>query len=196
MRKSFHTGALAAMLCAALALTACQAPDASSSGVPVPESQSTAQSTPSQSQSASDSEMVEIPLYIGMGDTFTEYSASVSAPVQPDDVIAAIGALTGWDCTLAKPVEQGDGFVKICFSQQSALFAGPPQVQKDEFHMYDASQMCLTLLDSVAHTLQANFSGKDGQALAVYFVSENESSELILEQAGLSIPQNEPYQVS
>ena len=115
---------------------------------------------------------------------------------QPGDVIAAIGQLTGWDCTLAGPVEQGDGFVKVCFAQQSALFAGPPEPQKDEFHMYDAGQMCLTFLDSVARTLQANFPGKDGRALDVYYLPESGDGDLVLESIGLAIPQNTPYKAA
>ena len=118
------------------------------------------------------------------------------APAQPGDVIAAIGQLTGWDCTLASPVEQGDGFVKVCFAQQSALFAGPPEPQKDEFHMYDAGQMCLTFLDSVARTLQANFPGKDGRALDVYYLPESGDGDLVLESIGLAIPQNTPYKAA
>ena len=123
-------------------------------------------------------------------------SSSVPAPAQPDEVIAAIGELTGWDCTLAGPVEQGDGFVKVRFAQQSALFAGPPEPQKDEFHMYDAEQMCRTFLDSVARTLQANFAGKDGQPLEVYYLPESGSGDLILENIGLAISPKTPYAVS
>ena len=111
-------------------------------------------------------------------------------------MIAAIGGLTGWDCTLACPVEQGDGFVKVRFAQQSALFAGPPEPQKDEFHMYDAEQMCRTFLDSVARTLQANFAGKDGQPLEVYYLPESGSGDLILENIGLAISPKTPYAVS
>lgn len=97
---------------------------------------------------------------------------------------------------LAGPVEQGDGFVKVCFAQQSALFAGPPEPQKDEFHMYDAGQMCLTFLDSVARTLQANFPGKDGRALDVYYLPESGDGDLVLEGIGLAIPQNTPYKAA
>ena len=92
--------------------------------------------------------------------------------------------------------EQGDGFVKVCFAQQSALFAGPPEPQKDEFHMYDAGQMCLTFLDSVARTLQANFPGKDGRALDVYYLPESGDGDLVLESIGLAIPQNTPYKAA
>lgn len=192
MKKILLFALAAALL---LALAACRAPGASYSAS-VPESQSTAQSAISQSQSASGSAQAEVQLYIGMGGSFAEYTACVPAPAQPGDVIAAIGQLTGWDCTLARPVEQGEGFVKVCFSQQSALFAGPPQVQKDEFHMYDVNQMCLTLLDSVARTLQANFAGKDGEPLAVYYVPESGTGDLIVEQAGLTVPQDESYTIS
>ena len=45
--------------------------------------------------------------------------------------------------------------------------------------MYDAEQMCRTFLDSVARTLQANFAGKDGQPLEVYYLPESGSGDLI-----------------
>ncbi len=189
-----HAAALAAAL--ALSLAACSAAP-SSTGESAPAGQSTsASSAAPQSQSAASSEDAEVLLYIGMGSSYAQYAASVPAPAQPDGVIAAIGELTGWDCTLAGPVEQGDGFVKVRFAQQSALFAGPPEPQKDEFHMYDAEQMCRTFLDSVARTLQANFSGKDGQPLEVYYLPESGSGDLILENIGLAIPPETPYAVS
>ena len=62
--------------------------------------------------------------------------------------------------------------------------------------MYDAEQMCRTFLDSVARTLQANFSGKDGQPLEVYYLPESGSGDLILENIGLAIPPETPYAVS
>ncbi len=193
-----HAAALAAAL--ALSLAACSAAP-SSTGESAPVGQSAAQSASAssaapQSQSAASSEDAEVLLYIGMGSSYAQYAASVPAPAQPDGVIAAIGELTGWDCTLACPVEQGDGFVKVRFAQQSALFAGPPEPQKDEFHMYDAEQMCRTFLDSVARTLQANFSGKDGQPLEVYYLPESGSGDLILENIGLAIPPETPYAIS
>ena len=194
-----HAAALAAAL--ALALAACSAAP-SSSGKSAPAGQSAAQSVsasgaaPQSQSAASGSEEAEVLLYIGMGNSYAQYTASVPAPAQPDGVIAAIGGLTGWDCTLAGPVEQGDGFVKVRFAQQSALFAGPPEPQKDEFHMYDAEQMCLTFLDSVARTLQANFAGKDGQPLEVYYLPESGSGDLILENIGLAISPKTPYAVS
>ena len=187
-----HAAALAAAL--ALSLAACSAAP-SSTGESAPAGQSAAQSAAPQSQSAaSGSEEAEVLLYIG--NSYAQYAASVPAPAQPDGVIAAIGGLTGWDCTLACPVEQGDGFVKVRFAQQSALFAGPPEPQKDEFHMYDAEQMCRTFLDSVARTLQANFAGKDGQPLEVYYLPESGSGDLILENIGLAISPKTPYAVS
>ena len=193
-RHTLPAGALAAAL--ALSLAACSAAP-SSTGESAPAGQSAAQSAAPQSQSAaSGSEEAEVLLYIGMRNSYAQYAASVPAPAQPDGVIAAIGGLTGWDCTLACPVEQGDGFVKVRFAQQSALFAGPPEPQKDEFHMYDAEQMCRTFLDSVARTLQANFAGKDGQPLEVYYLPESGSGDLILENIGLAISPKTPYAVS
>ena len=191
--------ATAALLCAALlagALAACGQGAAPSAGGSAPQSQSVPAPSAAPQSAASGAEEAEVLLYIGTGNSYAQYTASVPAPAQPGDVIAAIGQLTGWDCTLAGPVEQGDGFVKVCFAQQSALFAGPPEPQKDEFHMYDAGQMCLTFLDSVARTLQANFPGKDGRALDVYYLPESGDGDLVLESIGLAIPQNTPYKAA
>ena len=192
-RHTLPAGALAAAL--ALALAACSAAPASS-GTSAPPSQSVPAPSAAPQSAASGAEEAEVLLYIGTDNSYAQYTASVPAPAQPGDVIAAIGQLTGWDCTLAGPVEQGDGFVKVCFAQQSALFAGPPEPQKDEFHMYDAEQMCLTFLDSVARTLQANFPGKDGQALDVYYLPESGDGDLVLESIGLAIPQSTPYKAA
>ena len=197
-RHPLPAGALAAAL--ALALAACSAAPASSgTSAPAPgtpQSQSVPAPSAAPQSAAGGAEEAEVLLYIGTGNSYAQYTASVPAPAQPGDVIAAIGQLTGWDCTLASPVEQGDGFVKVCFAQQSALFAGPPEPQKDEFHMYDAGQMCLTFLDSVARTLQANFPGKDGRALDVYYLPESGDGDLVLESIGLAIPQNTPYKAA
>lgn len=197
-RHTLPAGALAAAL--ALALAACSAAPASSgTSAPAPgtpQSQSVPAPSAAPQSAAGGAEEAEVLLYIGTGNSYAQYTASVPAPAQPGDVIAAIGQLTGWDCTLAGPVEQGDGFVKVRFAQQSALFAGPPEPQKDEFHMYDAEQMCRTFLDSVARTLQANFAGKDGQPLEVYYLPESGSGDLILENIGLAISPKTPYAVS
>ena len=131
-RHTLPAGALAAAL--ALALAACSAAPASSgTSAPAPgtpQSQSVPAPSAAPQSAASGAEEAEVLLYIGTGNSYAQYTASVPAPAQPGDVIAAIGQLTGWDCTLAGPVEQGDGFVKVCFAQQSALFAGPPEPQK------------------------------------------------------------------
>ena len=200
-RHTLPAGALAA----ALALFALRqgapnaAPASSGTSAPAPgtpQSQSVPAPSAASQSAAGGTEEAEVLLYIGTGNSYAQYTASVPAPAQPGDVIAAIGQLTGWDCTLAGPVEQGDGFVKVCFAQQSALFAGPPEPQKDEFHMYDAGQMCLTFLDSVARTLQANVPGKDGRALDVYYLPESGVGDLVLESIGLAIPQNTPYKAA
>ena len=114
-RHTLPAGALAAAL--ALALAACSAAPASSgTSAPAPgtpQSQSVPAPSAAPQSAAGGAEEAEVLLYIGTGNSYAQYTASVPAPAQPGDVIAAIGQLTGWDCTLAGPVEQGDGFVKV-----------------------------------------------------------------------------------
>ena len=47
--------------------------------------------------------------------------------------------------------------MSVCLSSESSLFTGPPDPQKEEFHMYDAGQLAETILDSIQKTLQKGF---------------------------------------
>lgn len=60
-----------------------------------------------------------------------------SGEVTPENLIAAMGELTGWDLTLSEddPVTTGKGGMTVSFAPESAIFTGPPEEQKDEFHM-------------------------------------------------------------
>ena len=110
-------------------------------------------------------------------------------------LIQGISDLTGWDLTLAEPVISGKGGMSVCLSNESALFAGPPAPQKDEFHMYSGEQLAETILDSIQKTLQMGFTGEGGNpdALDIWYYIEGEQP-LSLPELGLSWPLDQPYQ--
>lgn len=128
-----------------------------------------------------------------------EFAASPSMlpkeDVTPEALIARIAELTGWDLTLAEPVTTGKGGMSVCLASTSALFQGPPENQKDEFHMYSADQMAETVLDSIQKTLQEGFTGAGGDPnnIDIYFYMEGEQP-LSISNIGLSWPLDQPYQ--
>lgn len=134
-------------------------------------------------------------LYIGTRNAgFAEYSLTYEGDLTPEILIQGIAEQTGWNLTLAEPVTTGKGGMSVCLSKESALFAGPPEPQKEEFHMYSADQLAETILDSIQRTLQKGFTGEGGDpdALAIYYYTEGEQP-LELPELGLSWPLDEPY---
>lgn len=117
--------------------------------------------------------------------------------VTPEALIARIADLTGWDLTLAEDVTTGKGGMSVCLASTSSLFTGPPEKQKDEFHIYGADQMAETVLDSIQKTLQEGFTGAGGNPdnIDIYFYMEGEKP-LSLPNVGLSWPLDQPYQWS
>ena len=85
--------------------------------------------------------------------------------------------------------------MSVCLSGQSALFVGPPDPQKEEFHMYDVGQLSQTILDSIQKTLQEGFTleGGDPDALDIWYYLEGEKP-LELPTLNLSWPLDQPYQ--
>lgn len=135
-------------------------------------------------------------LYIGTKSTgFREYAMAYQGDLTPELLIRGIAELTGWDLTLAQKVTSGKGGMSVCLSDQSALFTGPPDPQKEEFHMYDATQLAETILDSIQKTLQMGFTGEGGDpdALDIYYYAEGEKP-LELPNLGISWPLDQPYQ--
>ncbi len=73
----------------------------------------------------------------------------------PEEVVEQLSQLTGWDLTLSRPpVPKGDG-LSVSFAPESSLFAGPPNPQKDQFHVFDAQDLVYSILDSVSASLQS-----------------------------------------
>lgn len=135
-------------------------------------------------------------LYIGTkANGFSEYDMSYDGDLTPELLIQGIAELTGWDLTLAEPVTSGKGGMSVCLSSESSLFVGPPDPQKDEFHMYDGTQLAETILDSIQKTLQMGFTGEGGDpdALDIYYYMEGELP-LQLPDLDLSWPLDQPYQ--
>lgn len=135
-------------------------------------------------------------LYIGTkAGGFTEYPMTYEGELTPELLIQGIADLTGWDLTLAEPVTSGKGGMSVCLSSESALFTGPPDPQKEEFHMYDAGQLAETILDSIQKTLQEGFTleGGDPDTLDIWYFMEGEQP-LELPDLGLSWPIDQPYQ--
>ncbi len=135
-------------------------------------------------------------LYIGTkAGGFTEYPMTYEGELTAEKLIQGIADLTGWDLTLAEEVISGKGGMSVCLSSESALFTGPPDPQKDEFHMYDVGQLAETILDSIQKTLQEGFTleGGDPDALDIWYYMEGEQP-FELPALGLSWPIDQPYQ--
>lgn len=143
-----------------------------------------------------DSASGQATLYIGtQADGFSEFPLAYEGDLTPDMLIEGITDLTGWDLSLAEPVTTGKGGMSVCLSEHSALFAGPPNPQKEEFFVYDAEQLTETILDSIQKTLQTNFTGAGGdpEALDIYYYLEGERP-LELPDINRSWPIDQPYQ--
>ena len=135
-------------------------------------------------------------VYIGTkAGGFTDYPIVYDGELTPEKLIQGIAGLTGWDLTLAEDVISGKGGMSVCLSSESALFTGPPDPQKEEFHMYDVGQLAETILDSIQKTLQMGFTGEGGDpdTLDIWYYTEGDQP-LELPALGLSWPIDQPYQ--
>ena len=133
-------------------------------------------------------------LYIGMAGEYTAYPYAYEGEVTPDQLIAAIGDLTGWDLGLDGPVLRDSSGITVTFAADCALFTGPPEPQKEEFFTYDQETLCAMLLDSMCHTLQWNAVNpklEDPRCLPVYFRTAR--GDLALEEIGFTQPEDLPY---
>lgn len=187
---------LAVMLCAVL--TGCDAPAEPAGSAPAESSAATAAPTVPAMDTpvVSPADVQTATLYIGTKAAgFGEYPMTYEGALTAELLIQGISDLTGWNLTLAEPVISGKGGMSVCLSGESALFVGPPDPQKDEFHMYSSEQLAETVLDSIQKTLQMGFTGKGGSpdALDIWYYMEGEQP-LSLPEVGLSWPLDQPYQ--
>ena len=211
-------------LAAAVLLAACSAPSSpsapsgsqSASGA---ESQPASQSAPAESQPASSApagssqgsspiqdlildesggknpSSCGVPIYYGTEGQFQVYKGSALSQPTPDDLVAALAQLTGWDLTLAQPVEVvADGY-SLVFTDSCSLVAGPPDPQKEGFHVYDQAQLVQTALDSIRQTLRVQ-SLADGfpepDQVQIYVRLEGDKA-LASPDNGFQVPMDQPY---
>lgn len=145
-------------------------------------------SQPEESQTAT--------LYIGMAGQFKEYPLETGEEITPAILVEEMAKLTGWNLDLAGEITSGKGGMTVTFADTSALFVGPPNPQKDEFHVFAADELAQTILDSVKKTLQnwAVVPGLgDPDSVDIYFCGPD-GGDLVLENIGVTIPYTEPYQ--
>lgn len=135
-------------------------------------------------------------LYIGTkAKGFTEYPMTYEGELTAETLIQGIADLTGWNLTLAEPVISGKGGMSVCLSNESALFTGPPDPQKEEFFMFGLDDLAETLLDSIQKTLQEGFTLEfgDPDALDIWYYMEGEQP-LELPDLDKYWPIDQPYQ--
>lgn len=143
-----------------------------------------------------------VTLYIGMDDHFQQYQEEYDGMlneqgmVPAEGVVAEMAELTGWNLDLAGEITTGKGGITVTFGETCALFSGPPQEQKDEFHVYDSYQLDETILDSVKKTLQ-NWAVVPGQgdpdSVDVYYCGPD-GKDLVLINSGWTISSTQPYE--
>lgn len=143
-----------------------------------------------------------VTLYIGMDDHFQQYQEEYDGTlneqgmVPAEGVVAEMAQLTGWNLDLAGEITTGKGGITVTFGETCALFSGPPQEQKDEFHVYDSYQLDETILDSVKKTLQ-NWAVVPGQgdpdSVDVYYCGPD-GKDLVLINSGWTISSTQPYE--
>ena len=120
---------------------------------------------------------------------FTTYPITTEGNLTPDQLIAELAALTGWNLDLSEPVTTGKGGMSVVFTKDCALVAGPPADQKDEFLVLDNYSLANWVLDSIEATLQHYFvqAPGDPSVLDIYFNVEMEP--IVVEDRTLPIDQ-------
>ena len=169
---------------------------AGSSSPQIQESEST--SPQSQESISSEAAQTTGTLYIGSGESFSEYP--FTAEKTPDNLIHAISDLTGWDLSLADSVTDGKGGMTVCFTKDCSIFTGPPAQQHQDFFAYDNITLTQMILDSITKTLQENYVdrdlGGDPSTLNIYFcvMEDGNLTSITLPDGGITIPMDQPYQ--
>lgn len=99
-------------------------------------------------------------LYIGHSGQLKEVPCHCEAT--PEALIAALAEETGWNLTLAGPVtlDNNPAMLTVSFAEDSAIYAAPPQQQKEDYHVYDAEDLIYSVLNSTAETLVQNLNAE------------------------------------
>lgn len=111
----------------------------------------------------------------------------------PEGLLKGIEELTGWNLSLADEITTGKGGISVTFAEDACLFTGPPEDQKEEFHVYDATQLVLSVLGSVQATLQNWASPAEPDSVDVYYAMGADIKPLTIENLGVTWPIDEPY---
>lgn len=153
--------------------------------------QSGAASSSAGAQPAGSGEEESGALYISLnGKDYTRYD--FEGENTPEGLLEGIEELTGWKLSLSDGITDGKGGMTVAFSKDACLFTGPPEVQKDEFHVYDVTQFTFSVLDSVQRTLQCWASPLRPDSVDIYFCMETDQP-LELEGLGVTWPLEQPY---
>lgn len=122
---------------------------------------------------------------------FKAYPIAQEGQLTPDQLIAGLADLTGWNLDLAEPVTTGKGGMSVVFTKACALVVGPPQEQKEEFMVLDNYSLANWVLDSIEATLQNYFvlSPGDPSTLDIYFSVEMEP--VVVEDR--TLPSDQPW---
>ena len=115
--------------------------------------------------------------------------------VPAEAMIAGMAELTGWNLDLADEITSGPGGMTVSFADTCSIFTGPPDPQKEEFHVYDAGELAATILDSIQHTLQYNFVDPEKgepSSLDIYYCDAAGES-ITIPGLDVTIPMDTPY---
>ena len=142
-------------------------------------------------ENGAQSEETPISLYISMGGEDTTIYPYEGEPT-PAGLLSGIEMLTGWKLSLSDEITDGKGGITVMFAADACLFTGPPEEQKEEFHVYDATQFTLAVLDSVQKTLQNWANPTNPDSVDIYFGMETDKP-LTLENLEVTWPLESPY---
>lgn len=199
MKKRLVMTSLSLCFCMVVCLlSGCGSPTTGQSNAPpAPPDQGNSQSVSGQGESTEVPE--ETPdkqiatLYIGNQTSgFSEYPMEYTGDLTPEMLLQGITDLTGWNISLADEITTGKGGMTVVFGSDACLFTGPPEEQKDEFHVYDSLELTFMVLDSIQKTLQNWASPTNPENVDIYFAASGDQP-LELSELGVIWPLEQPY---
>lgn len=143
---------------------------------------------------SSQAELTSATVYIGIDNIYKGFPLQFSGEPTPETLLSAITAYTGWNLDLSDEITSGKDGMTVSFADTSALVAGPPDPQVEEFFVYDNAQLIQAVLGSVKRTLQYNFVDPekgDPKSLDIYFALNGE--DITVPGTDIVISSTEPY---